>query len=47
MFMLDLVISFFSEYIDNETVVRDLPKIQIHYLKSWFIIDFLAAFPFN
>lgn len=47
MFMLDLGISFFSEYRENETIVRDLPKIMTHYLKSWFIIDFLAAFPFE
>ena len=45
--MIDLIISFFSEYWDNGMIVRDLPKIMVHYLKSWFIIDFLAAFPFE
>ena len=47
MFMFDMVVSFFSEYLDGEVIVRDLPSIFWHYLKTWFLLDFMAAFPFD
>lgn len=48
-FYVDLILSFFCEYIDPETnvPVRDLKKISKHYLFSWFSIDFMSVFPFE
>jgi hypothetical protein len=48
-FYLDLVLSFFCEYLDPETntPVRDVSKIALHYLQSWFMIDFVSVFPFD
>ena len=48
-FYIDLVISFFCEYIEPETnlPVRDLKMIGKHYLFSWFPIDFISVFPFE
>ena len=48
-FYIDLVISFFCEYIDPETnvPVRDLKMIGKNYLFSWFPIDFISVFPFE
>lgn len=48
-FYLDLILSFFQAYYDDtkNTVVTSFDDIYKHYLKGWFIIDFLAVFPFN
>lgn len=48
-FYADLLLSFFQEFRDNDKniVIRDFWVISMNYLKGWFIIDFLACFPFN
>ena len=45
---IDIILNFFSAYIDEEdNLVKNNKKIIIKYLTSWFIIDFISAFPFN
>ena len=45
---IDIILQFFSAYIDDEdNVVKNNKKIIKQYLTSWFLIDFISAFPFN
>ena len=47
-FYLDIIFNFFTAYVNsNETLVTSHKKIAIHYLSTWFIIDFFATFPFD
>ena len=47
-FILDIVVHFRTTFVDpSGRIVYDQRKIAIHYLKSWFILDFLAALPFE
>ena len=46
-FIFDIFYNFNRAYVDkNDKLVVNRKKIAINYLKSWFIVDFLAAFPF-
>ncbi|KAI1285958.1 Potassium voltage-gated channel subfamily H member 7 [Halotydeus destructor] len=48
MFIIDIVINFRTTYVSaNDEVVSHPGKIAIHYLKGWFIIDLVAAIPFD
>ncbi|XP_033641645.1 potassium voltage-gated channel unc-103-like [Asterias rubens] len=49
MFIVDIFINFRTTFIDDVKgeVVSDPPKIAKHYLKGWFVIDVLAAIPFD
>ena len=49
MFVIDIVINFRSTYIKEETdeIVSDPKNIACHYLKTWFVVDFVAAIPFE
>ena len=49
MFMIDILINFRTTYVEkgSEVVIRTPKKIAIHYLKTWFIVDFVAAIPFD
>lgn len=49
MFIIDILINFRTTYVEkkSEVVVSSPKKIAIHYLKSWFIVDFIAAIPFD
>ena len=49
MFIVDILINFRTTYVEKKTqvIVSEPKKIAIHYLKSWFIIDFVAAIPFD
>ena len=39
--------NFFSAFYDDEFVLQDECKVIAHqYLKSWFLIDFVAIIPF-
>jgi len=43
---LDIVLTFFSAYTDNEeNVIRSKKKICINYFKGWFILDLLSVIP--
>lgn len=48
MFIVDILINFRTTYVNaNDEVVSDPGKIAVHYFKGWFIIDLVAAIPFD
>ena len=48
MFIIDIVINFRTTYIsENDEVVSQPSKIAVHYFRGWFIIDLVAAIPFD
>jgi potassium voltage-gated channel Eag-related subfamily H protein 7 len=49
LYVSDLFRQFFLEYEDERThiMVRDRKNIAVHYLKGWFIIDFVSILPFD
>lgn len=47
-FFIDIILSFFAAYVDNEDiVVKNRKKIVINYLKTWFIIDLVSVLPIS
>jgi hypothetical protein len=48
-FVIDIILNFLVKFNDrkNHTVVSDLKKIAKRYIKSMFIFDLLATFPFR
>ena len=46
-FGVDMILNFFTSYVENDRLVRSYKKIALKYLKSWFIVDFLSTFPFD
>ena len=45
-FFIDIILSFFAAYVDNEDiVVKNRKTIVINYLKTWFIIDLVSVLP--
>ncbi|XP_050719629.1 potassium voltage-gated channel unc-103-like isoform X22 [Eriocheir sinensis] len=48
MFMVDIIINFRTTYVNhNDEVVSHPGKIALHYLRGWFLIDVVAAIPFD
>uniref|UniRef100_H3C3A5 Voltage-gated inwardly rectifying potassium channel KCNH2 n=1 Tax=Tetraodon nigroviridis TaxID=99883 RepID=H3C3A5_TETNG len=48
MFVVDIIINFRTTYVNsNEEVVTQSSRIAVHYLKGWFLIDMVAAIPFD
>ncbi|XP_040473581.1 potassium voltage-gated channel subfamily H member 6 isoform X2 [Falco naumanni] len=48
MFIVDIAINFRTTYVNvNDEVVSHPGKIAIHYFKGWFLIDMVAAIPFD
>jgi len=51
LFAVDLVLQFFIMYPQKTnygyTLVQNPKKIAIHYLKTWFVIDFISVIPFD
>ena len=49
MFLVDILINFRTTYVDEATdnIVSIPKKIAKNYIKSWFIVDSLAAIPFE
>ncbi|XP_022788288.1 potassium voltage-gated channel subfamily H member 6-like [Stylophora pistillata] len=49
MFIIDILINFRTTYVDktSDMVISTPKKIAVHYLKSWFTIDFVSAIPFD
>ncbi|KAL4218255.1 Potassium voltage-gated channel subfamily H member 7 [Mactra antiquata] len=47
MFIADILINFRTTYLHNGEVVTDQKKIAINYVKGWFVIDTIAAVPFD
>ena len=47
-FILDIIINFLTAYYTNdERIEKRINKIIFHYLKSWFILDFISIIPIN
>ena len=47
LFFIDIVFSFFTAYrIPDGTLIRDFDTIAFKYLRSWFVLDVIATFPF-
>lgn len=48
MFIIDILINFRTTYVNkNDQVVSNSGKIALHYFKGWFLIDVVAAIPFD
>ncbi|XP_047292811.1 voltage-gated inwardly rectifying potassium channel KCNH6 isoform X10 [Homo sapiens] len=48
MFVVDIVINFRTTYVNtNDEVVSHPRRIAVHYFKGWFLIDMVAAIPFD
>ena len=48
MFIIDILINFRTTYVNkNDGVVSHPGKIAVHYFKGWFLIDVVAAIPFD
>ncbi|XP_048846837.1 potassium voltage-gated channel subfamily H member 7-like [Brienomyrus brachyistius] len=48
MFIIDILINFRTTYVNlNDEVVSHAGKIAVHYFKGWFLIDMVAAIPFD
>ena len=47
MFLADILINFRTTYLHNGEVVTDPQKIALNYVKGWFVIDSVAAIPFD
>ncbi|XP_061564158.1 potassium voltage-gated channel subfamily H member 6 [Cololabis saira] len=48
LFIVDIVINLRTTYVDpNDEVVTQPSRIAKHYLKGWFLIDLMAAVPFD
>lgn len=47
MFIADIVINFRTTYLFNGEVITDPQKIAVNYVKGWFLIDAMAAVPFD
>ncbi|XP_072523232.1 voltage-gated inwardly rectifying potassium channel KCNH6 [Salminus brasiliensis] len=48
LFIVDIMINFRTTYVNhNDEVVTHPKRIAIHYIKGWFLIDMVAAVPFD
>lgn len=47
MFFVDLVLTFFTAYLENEHLVVSMSRIAINYFKLWFWVDLLSIIPFE
>ncbi|XP_076853169.1 potassium voltage-gated channel subfamily H member 6a [Brachyhypopomus gauderio] len=48
MFIVDIAINFRTTYVNgNDEVVSQPARIAVHYFKGWFLIDIVAAIPFD
>lgn len=47
-FIIDILINFRTTYVNvADEVESDPAKIAMHYLRGWFLIDLVAAIPFD
>uniref|UniRef100_A0A673ME15 Potassium voltage-gated channel, subfamily H (eag-related), member 6b n=1 Tax=Sinocyclocheilus rhinocerous TaxID=307959 RepID=A0A673ME15_9TELE len=48
LFIIDIIVTFRTTYVNHNDEVVTHPKlIAIHYIKGWFLIDIVAAIPFD
>lgn len=46
LFLVDIIVTFFSAYLIDGTEIVDKPKkIAVNYISGWFVIDIVAIFP--
>lgn len=47
-FIIDILINFRTTYVNgSDEVVSHPGRIAVHYLRGWFVIDLVAAIPFD
>ena len=46
-FMIDLPLNFVTGYPEDGVIVREQRKVASHYLRGWFLVDLISAFPFD
>ena len=46
-FWFDIGINFFTAFYDIDHLVCENLPVALRYLKGWFVLDFLSAFPFD
>jgi len=46
-FIADIFVNFHTAYTADGILILDHKRIAIHYLKTWFIIDFISSVPFD
>jgi hypothetical protein len=46
-FMVDIALAFVTAYDDQGCFVKDLRKIRVRYLQTWFFLDVAGSFPFD
>lgn len=47
MFLIDIVLTFFTTYVENGEIITNTKKIRYNYLKGWFALDCVAALPYS
>lgn len=47
MFIADILINFRTTYLCSGEVITDPQKIALNYVRGWFLIDAVAAIPFD
>ena len=47
MFLIDIILTFFTTYVDNGEIITNTKKIRYNYLKGWFALDCVAALPYS
>ncbi|XP_078369353.1 LOW QUALITY PROTEIN: voltage-gated inwardly rectifying potassium channel KCNH6-like [Oculina patagonica] len=49
MFIVDIIINFRTTFVkvNSDEVISNPKQIALHYSKSWFVVDFVAAIPFE
>ena len=46
-FGIDILLNFFTAYIDDSILITDRKQIAKKYCCSWFLLDFISTFPFQ
>jgi voltage-gated potassium channel len=46
-FLIDMILSFRTAYYYRGELVTDRRTISRHYLRTWFVVDFISLFPFD
>ncbi|HNJ66732.1 MAG TPA: ion transporter, partial [Turneriella sp.] len=46
-FLIDMILNFRTAYYYRGEIVDDPKQITRHYLRTWFIVDFVSLFPFD
>jgi len=47
LFGIDIILNFFTGYFQERTLITNRKLVAKRYLRSWFLVDFCSAFPFD